>query len=144
MKIEPECLGLASSCVATSAEVLIKPCFLFWERFSTAGNTRRVCLLCSDASTQEASSSSQPAVNRPALQLPVSPVTAFALATNLVECILSTSPGQGLRSHLPGYQLLGQLALADVQHANARMKGVAQHVMSSALKVLLWRQCLCS
>ena len=84
-------------------------------------------VLCSNKAPQEPSSSVQPATAQPSIQLHASPAAAAALATSLAGLVKGHS--------WPGYQLLGQLALVDIQDGNERVTGIAQHVMSCTLKV---------
>ena len=86
-------------------------------------------VLCSEAHPQDQASSTKSAAHQPSIQLRTSPAAACAISTSLVDSILSKGES------LPGYQLLGQLALADVKSGSEHVKGVAQHVISSALKV---------
>ena len=84
-------------------------------------------VLCSNKAPQETSSSVQPATVQPCIQLHASPAAAAALATSLA--------GIDKGHSWPGYQLLGQLALADIQDGSERVTGIAQHLMSCTLKV---------
>ena len=94
-------------------------------------------VLCSEAHPQDQASSTKSAAHQPSIQLRTSPAAACALSTSLVDAILTKGES------LPGYQLLGQLALADVKSGSEHVKGMAQHVMSSTLKVdLLASFCL--
>ena len=84
-------------------------------------------VLCSKKASQEPSGSVQPATAQPSIQLHASPAAAAALATSLAGLVKGHS--------WPGYQLLGQLAVTDIQDGNERVTGIAQHVMSFTLKV---------
>ena len=84
-------------------------------------------VLCSNKASQGPSGSVQPATAQPSIQLHCSPAAAAALATSLAGLIKGDS--------WPGYQLLGQLALADIQDGNGHVTGIAQHLMSCTLKV---------
>ncbi|KAL0024070.1 hypothetical protein WJX79_002966 [Trebouxia sp. C0005] len=86
-------------------------------------------LLTSKKASQEPSGSVQPATAQPSIQLHASPAAAAALATSLAGLVKGHS--------WPGYQLLGQLAVTDIQDGNERVTGIAQHVMSFTLKALL-------
>ena len=69
----------------------------------------------------------------------ISSSTAQALSPHLVDSILDTESRQEVPNSLAGYDLLVKLALADLQAGNERVKGVAQHVTDSAVKV--WMEC---
>ncbi len=84
-------------------------------------------VLCSNKSSQEPSGSVQPATAQPSIQLHATPAAAAALATSLAGLVKGHS--------WPGYQPLGQLALADIQDGNERVTGIAQHLMGCTLKV---------
>jgi len=84
-------------------------------------------VLCSKKAPQEPSSSVQPATAQPSIQLHASSAATAALATSLAGLVKGHS--------WPGYQLLSQLALADIQDGNERVTGIAQHLMSFTLKV---------
>ena len=86
--------------------------------------------MCSGLMAQESSASLTPAAGKSTIQVTCPPACAQAVATSLVECI-SSKAGQCSAA----YPLLCQLALADVQAGNERMKGVAQHATTAVLQV---------
>lgn len=87
----------------------------------------------SDLLPHESSTSFTRAAGKPCVMVTCPAATAQALATSLVECTLSSKTTQKPEA----YQLLCQLALADVQAGNERVKGVAQHATSAVLKVMV-------
>ena len=89
--------------------------------------------MCSNLLPQESSASLTRAAGKPLVQVTCPAATVQALAASLVECTLSSTT----RQKPEGYHLLSQLALADVQAGNERVKGVAQHAASAILKVTL-------
>ena len=69
------------------------------------------------------------------IDLVISPAAALVLATSLVNSIVSGAAYSRQNDCFAGYQLLCQLAMADVQAGNERLKGVAGHVATSTLQV---------
>lgn len=94
----------------------------------------RHLLMCSDVLLLESSASLSRTAGKPSIQVTCPPATAQALATSLVDCTISSKT----RQKPEAYQMLCQLALADVQAGNERMKGVAQHAISAILKVTIF------
>lgn len=88
-------------------------------------------LVCSQVVSGE-TSTSLTHVGKPAVEVTCPAATAQALATSLVDCIISS---RHVEARPRGYHLLCQLALADVQGGNERMKGVALYVTAAVLKV---------
>ena len=93
------------------------------------------CFCCSGETLLQPTGTVKSPTDRLSIQLSTSAATALALTTELVDSVLSKSPALDTNASLLGYQMLGQLALADVQDGNERMKGVAQRVASSSLMV---------
>lgn len=96
-----------------------------------------VWLLCSGSLPQEASATIAPGPvrSKPSIQLLVQSATAQALAASLVECIIGSNTRQSTRTCEAGYQLLCQLASADVKASSERMNGIAQHMVTTTLEV---------